>query len=291
MNKSKIAIVLPPRERDLGGLVVQRILPAVGRKMVGPFVFLDRMGPSTFAAHTGLDVRPHPHIGLATVTFLFEGAIFHRDSLGSEQVIRPGDVNWMIAGSGIVHSERTPTDLRQTGGRLDGLQCWIALPKEQEDRQPAFFHHPARSLPSFTVEGVSLRLLAGDLFERRSPVQTISDTLYVDAHMPKGSRLTIPAGRRELGVYVATGKIRVEGETPPAQSLTVGNPGESLIVDADTDARVLVIGGEPFGETREIWWNFVASSKERIEHAKVAWREGRFPSVPGDDREFIPLPE
>lgn len=294
MTNAKIASIVPGRERDLGGLVVRRILPAIGRKMVGPFVFLDHMGPAAFAPGEGIDVRPHPHIGLATVTFLFEGAIMHRDSLGSEQVIRPGDVNWMTAGSGIVHSERTPAELRKTGGKLDGMQSWIALPKAHEEVEASFYHHPGRTLPKFEVDGVSLQLLIGKAFGKESPVKALSDTIYLDVQMPKGTRLVIPqadADRRELGVYLAGGKVTVEGDDVEERALMVGRLGANLTIEAKATSRVMILGGEPFGETREIWWNFVSSSKERIEKAKADWSAGRFPKVPGDDQEFIPLPD
>lgn len=285
-----MAHLITSRERDIGGFSVRRLLPAIGRKMVGPFIFFDHMGPATFAPAQGMDVRPHPHIGLATVTFLFEGAILHRDSLGYVQEIRPGDVNWMIAGRGIVHSERTPPRLRDTGSSVEGLQCWIALPTEAEDTEPEFHHHSAASLPVFKQGDVSLRLLAGTAFDRQSPVRTFSDMVYLDADMPSGSRLEIPAGERELGVYVAKGHARWGQDVLEEKTLAIGKVGEDLMIATDADAHVMIIGGKPLPEGREIWWNFVASSKERITRAKADWKAGRFGTIPEDDQEFIPLP-
>ncbi len=287
---SPIAVILPARQRDLGDFVVGRVLPAIGRKMVGPFIFFDHMGPARFAPGKGMDVRPHPHIGLATLTFLFDGAIMHRDSLGSEQVIRPGDVNWMTAGSGIVHSERTPAEERAKGHAIEGLQCWIALPKGHEETAPSFFHHAEASLPRFSHDGVDCRLLVGDAFGKKSPVASFSDTLYLDARFAAGGRLVIPAGKRELGVYVIAGDVRVADQPVPVNSLAVGHVSDDFEIQAGSAAHVMILGGEPLGETREIYWNFVASSKERIEQAKNAWKEGRFAKVPGDSFEFIPLP-
>ena len=283
--------VITARDRDLGGFSVRRLLPAIGRKMVGPFTFFDHMGPADFAPGQGMDVRPHPHIGLATVTYLFDGAIGHLDSLGSNQVIRPGDVNWMTAGRGIVHSERTPPDIRRAGGRVDGIQCWLALPRAAEEVEPSFVHHPGATLPELAIGGATLRLLLGDAFGKTSPAKLHCDTLYIDAKMPPSARVEFPAGSRELGVYVASGAVKINGTVAAPLSLTIGYVGQALTVEATTTSRVMVIGGQPFGEAREIWWNFVSSSKERIEKAKGDWREKRFGPVPGDESEFIPLPE
>lgn len=288
---TKIATVIPSRERDLGGFKVRRVLPAVGRKMVGPCIFFDHLGPVEFRPGSGMDVRPHPHINLATVTYLFDGAILHRDSLGMEQVIRPGDINWMTAGAGIVHSERTPSDLRASGSRIDGIQVWIALPREHEETEPSFEHHAAAVVPRFEVGGVTLRLLVGTAFGKQSPVTSFSDIVYLEAIMPRGTRLEVPAGTRELAAYASSGEIMVGGEGAYGCSLVIGGVGDALQIEAVTDARVMIIGGEPFPEGREIWWNFVSSSKERIERAKSDWASGRFPTVPGDDVEFIPLPK
>lgn len=292
MDPANFGSVIESRPRDLGGFSVRRVLPAIGRKLVGPFVFFDHMGPAIFAPREGMDVRPHPHIGLATVTFLFEGAILHRDSLGFEQEIRPGDINWMTAGRGIVHSERTPSALRESGSRLEGIQLWVALPRESEGVEPSFVHHPGSTMPLLESQGVRLTLLLGTLFGLESPVATWSDTLYAEIQLEPGSRLSIPAGRRELAVYTAHGALRVNGEEIPQQTMLVGAPAQDLHIEALAEpARVMLIGGEPLGEAREIWWNFVASSPELIEAAKKAWTAGAFPKVPGDSEDFIPLPE
>lgn len=282
--------IINPRDRDLGGFSVRRLLPAIGRKMVGPFIFFDHMGPAEFAPGQGMDVRPHPHIGLATVTFLFDGAIMHRDSLGSKQIIKPGDINWMTAGSGIVHSERTPDDFRATGGKVEGIQCWVALPKEHEETEPTFVHHPGATLPHFDQSGVKLRLLVGSIFNQISPVHSFSDIVYLDAVFPANTSLEVPAEIRELGAYVVYGDIAVNGKAINAKSLAIGKAGQDLHLKAKTASRVMIIGGKPFGETREIWWNFVASSKELLDRAKQKWLEQKFQKVPGDDQEFIPLP-
>jgi redox-sensitive bicupin YhaK (pirin superfamily) len=291
MTSTQLTSIIPSRERDLGGFQVRRILPAIGRKMVGPFIFLDHMGPAEFSPGQGMDVRPHPHINLATVTYLFEGAIFHRDSLGFAQVIRPGDINWMTAGSGIVHSERTPQELRDKGSRINGIQCWVALPVSHEETEPTFQHHPEASLPSFSVNGVQVRLLLGDAFGHRSPVRVFSDIIYLEVQLPAGKELIVPAGQRELGVYPAQGSIQVNNQVLPQGSLGIGGVGVHLHLRAESTSRLMVIGGEPFAEGREIWWNFVSSSTARIEKAKMDWAAGRFPKVPGDEEEFIPLPE
>lgn len=283
--------LIPSRERDLGdGFKVRRLLPHVSRKTVGPFIFLDQMGPAVFPPGQGLDVRPHPHINLATVTYLFEGEILHRDSVGSEQVIRPGDINWMTAGRGIVHSERTPAERRRTGGRLDGIQCWVALPRAYEETEPTFAHHPGSTLPKLDVGGVTVKVLVGSALGARSPVHSFSDTVYLDVALPAGARLELPAVGRELAVYAPTGAVRVCGQDVPEKALAVGRPGQDLSIEALAAARVLVLGGERFPESREIWWNFVSTSKARIEQAKAAWARGEFPKVPGDEVEFIPLP-
>lgn len=291
MSLESIATVISGKGRDLGGFGVRRILPTIGRKMVGPFIFLDHMGPAVFPPGVGMDVRPHPHIGLATVTFLFEGAMRHRDSLGSDQVIRPGDVNWMTAGRGIVHSERTPPVERASGGRIEGLQAWVALPRAMEECEPGFFHHAEQALPRFRQDGVAVCLLAGSAFGRESPVQVASDLIYLDVRLESGQKLTIPAENREIAIYALNEGVRVEGRDVGAGTLTVGRVGAALTVEAAADARVIVIGGAPLSEGREIWWNFVSSSKARLDQAKDDWENGRFPSVPGDSEEFIPLPE
>jgi redox-sensitive bicupin YhaK (pirin superfamily) len=278
------------RERDLGGFKVRRVLPAGGLQMVGPFIFFDHLGPADFAPGSGIDVRPHPHIALATVTYLYSGALLHRDSLGTVQEIRPGDVNWMTAGRGIAHSERTPGVERERGVRIHAIQSWVALPDRHEEDAPAFAHHPAATLPRFDIDGATLTVIAGDAFGRRSPVATLWPTLYVDAVLPAGCELTIPAEHTQRGVYVAEGEIGLGTESVRASQLAVIEPGTEPRLRAATATRVMLLGGEKFATPRYIWWNFVASSRERIEVAKLDWREGRFAPVPGET-EFIPLPD
>ncbi|MCB9542362.1 MAG: pirin family protein [Myxococcales bacterium] len=288
-DESAIEVVITPRERDLGGFTVRRVLPWVKRRMVGPFIFLDQMGPVELAAGTGMDVRPHPHIGLATVTYLFEGAFEHRDSLGSFQVIRPGAVNWMTAGRGIVHSERTGAAERVIGGRVFGMQSWVALPVEAEEVAPSFVHHPAETLPAFGVEGAALRLIAGTAYGQKSPVEVFSPLFYVDAVVPRGARLPLPAEHEERAVYVAVGAGAVAGEPVEAGTMVVVRPGADAGFTAAVDSRVMLLGGAPVGP-RLVWWNFVSSRADRIEQAKADWAAGRFGKVPGDEIEFIPLP-
>lgn len=285
-------IVLPP-VRDLGdGFQVRRALPSAHRRMVGPFIFFDQMGPVTLRAGDGLDVRPHPHIGLATVTYLLEGEILHRDSLGSVQPIRPGAVNWMTAGRGIVHSERSPDAARATGGPLFGLQTWVALPRAHEETDPAFFHHAAHDIPQAQAEGITLRVVAGTCDGMTSPVQTFSDMLYADLAMADGARYRLTTAHVERAVYVITGALAVEGQAGgfAAGELVILKPGAEIVLRAIGPARIMLVGGEPLREPRNIYWNFVSSSKERIEQAKADWRQERFPPVPGET-EFIPLPE
>ena len=285
-----IETIIVPRTRDLGGFEVRRVLPSAQRRMVGPFIFFDQMGPVTFDAGKGMDVRPHPHIGLATVTYLFDGEILHRDSLGSVQPIRPGDVNWMTAGRGIAHSERTSPETRRSGGAMFGIQAWVALPRRDEETDPTFAHHPKASLPEIEGEGVSLRVVAGALFGRRAPVAVFSDMFYADAALAAGARVELPAVFEERGIYVAGGKVEVAGRTFESGQLLVLRPGEPVAVRAVEPARVMLLGGEPMDGPRHIWWNFVSRSKERIEQAKADWKAGRFAPVP-DETEFIPLPE
>jgi redox-sensitive bicupin YhaK (pirin superfamily) len=282
--------VIVPRSRDIGGFEVRRALPSMQRRLVGPFVFFDHMGPAVFAAGTGLDVRPHPHIGLATITYLFDGEILHRDSLGSVQPIRPGDVNWMTAGRGIAHSERTDPELRASGTTLAGIQSWVALPKRDEEIDPSFVHHPRASLPVMEGEGVTLRLIAGAGFGLRAPVAVFSGMFYADAALKAGARLTLPAEYEERAIYVAKGEIEIAGQRFPEGQLLVFRPGDAIDLRASVDARVLLLGGEPMDGPRHIWWNFVSSSKDRIEQAKADWKAGRFGPVPGET-EFIPLPD
>jgi redox-sensitive bicupin YhaK (pirin superfamily) len=284
-----IAHVVEGRRRDLGGFEVLRVLPWAGGRMVGPFIFLDQMGPAVFAPGTGIDVRPHPHIGLATVTYLFEGEILHRDSLGMVQPIRPGEVNWMTAGRGIVHSERTAPELRNGGHRLWGLQSWVALPLDHEEDAPSFRHFSQEQLPLIEMNGVGLRVIAGSLFGAASPVPALSEMFYADAAMPIRSGLTLTPEHEERAVYVVQGALEIEEEVYNAGTLLVLAPGEPVELTAFGNSRVALLGGAPLGE-RHIWWNFVSSSRERIEAAKRDWKDGRFPPVPGET-EFIPLPE
>jgi len=284
-------LAIDARTRDLGGFTVGRVLPSGARKLIGPFIFFDHMGPATFPPGRGIDVRPHPHIGLATVTYLFEGEIVHRDSLGSHQPIRPGDVNWMTAGRGIAHSERTGSDLRQSGARLDGLQLWVALPLRHEETDPEFHHHPARDLPAVDIAGTKIRVLAGSAFGETSPVRTFSPLFYVDAAMPAGSRLPLPDQYEERAAYVVSGKVECGEQRAERGRMLLFAPGAPATLRAVSDARVALVGGAAIDGERHIFWNFVSSSQARIEQAKRDWREGRFPKVPGDEQEFIPLPE
>jgi len=286
---SAIAHVVESRKRDLGGFEVRRILPYGGGRMVGPFIFLDHMGPVSFPAGHGIDVRPHPHVCLATVTYLFAGEIEHRDSLGVVQTIRPGDVNWMTAGNGIVHSERTGAALRAAGHKLHGLQSWVALPLRDEETAPAFHHFSLSQLPELDRDGLHLRLIAGEAFGMKSPVRVFSPMFYVDAVMKPGATLDLPSGYAERAAYVVEGDIEIEGRAFSAGSLLVFAEGEPASLRATSAGRVALIGGAPLEGERHIWWNFVASSQERIERAKRQWADGKFAKVPGET-EFIPLP-
>ena len=290
-----VETLITTRARDLvDGFKVRRALPSARRRMVGPFIFLDQMGPEVLGAGRGLDVAPHPHIGLATVTYLFAGELLHRDSLGTVQVIRPGEVNWMTAGSGIAHSERTPPRLRSTESDLFGIQSWVALPLGEEEGAPAFAHHDAGELPVVEGEGKRARLIAGSLYGARSPVRTLSEMFYADVELDRGARLPVPADHEERAAYVVAGEVALEGEgeTFGAGQLMVFKPGaEITLAAADSSAaRLMLLGGEPLGGRRHIWWNFVSSSPERIEQAKGDWKSGRFAPVP-EETESIPLPE
>jgi len=282
-------IAISPHERDLGGFSVRRLLPSAARRMVGPFVFFDHMGPAQFGPGQGIDVRPHPHIGLATVTYLFDGAIEHRDSLGSLQRITAGDVNWMTAGRGIVHSERTPADLRASGGPMQGLQTWVALPRDQEHCDPAFVHHPAATLPVIEMPGVSMRLIAGSAFGQTSPVQCASSMFYIAVEMEAGASFVLPDAYAERGVYPLLGDVSINEGVLPAGQMAVLNQSEPVTLQALSPARLMLLGGEPMDGERFLWWNFVASDRAFIEQAKERWRNGGFDAVPGET-EFIPLP-
>ncbi len=285
-----VALVIEARPRDLGGFSVRRALPSGLRRTVGPFVFFDHMGPAEMPPGRGIDVRPHPHIALATVTYLFAGEMIHRDSLGSEQAIRPGDVNWMLAGRGIVHSERTGDEVRRRGGPLHGIQSWVGLPRADEESPPRFDHHPAATIPALARPGAKLHVVAGTAYGATSPAAVCSPTLYVAATLEAGATLALPDEHAERAVYVVEGEL-VAGErrvTPGA--MAVFRPGAAS-VRALGPSRFVLIGGAPLDGERHIWWNFVSSSTERIERAKTDWAEGRFGVVPGDEKEFIPLPE
>jgi redox-sensitive bicupin YhaK (pirin superfamily) len=286
---SAATALLKPHVKDLGGFEVRRLLPAHPHKMVGPFIFFDHMGPARFPAGGGVDVRPHPHIGLATVTYLFEGAIVHRDSLGTVQRIEPGDVNWMTAGSGIVHSERTAPEDRPAGPRLHGLQTWLALPLKDEQVEPDFSHHPKATLPVISESGTQMRVIAGEAYGARAPVRTYSDVLYVAAEMQAGGKFALPSEHEERGVYVVEGEVTLAGELLAPQHMAVLPEGRTVVIEAATSARVMLLGGSRMDGDRHIWWNFVASSRELMENAKTRWRERRYPPVPGET-EFIPLP-
>jgi redox-sensitive bicupin YhaK (pirin superfamily) len=284
-------VILPP-VRDLGdGFTVRRALPSAHRRMVGPFIFFDQMGPATFASGEGLDVRPHPHIGLATVSYLIEGEMLHRDSVGSVQAIRPGEVNWMTAGSGIVHSERTGPEVRASGGPLFGLQTWVALPAAQEETAPSFAHHKAHEIPFIDDAGTRLTLIAGRSDGLVSPVKTFSDMLYADIQLGAGARYQLKAEHVERAIYVVSGEVEVIGQVGgfTTGELIIFKPGAEIVLTAKGAARLMLFGGEPFPEARLIYWNFVSSRADRIEQAKDDWRAQRFDRVPDED-EFIPLP-
>ena len=283
--------VIVPRARDLGGFEVRRALPAAQKQMVGPFIFFDQMGPAEFLIGKGIDVRPHPHIGLATVTYLFEGEVFHRDSLGTAQAIKPGEVNLMTAGRGIVHSERERSEVKQAVHRLYGIQAWAALPRTHEEAAPGFVHHGAEALPRITGEGKRVRLVMGSAFGARSPVEFPHPSLFAEAVLAPGAVLPLDPDYDERAVYVAAGEIDIAGDTFGEGRLLVFKPGDRISILATAQSRLVLLGGEPMDGSRHIWWNFVSSSMERIRQAKEDWRAKRFALVPGDEKEFIPLPE
>lgn len=282
--------LVKPHVKDLGdGFTVRRLLPSHPHKMVGPFIFFDHMGPAVFDAGAGLDVRPHPHIGLATVTYLFEGAILHRDSLGTVQEIRPGDVNWMTAGNGIAHSERSPDRLRESGGTLHGIQTWVALPKKDELAEPAFEHHPAESLPVIQYPGVNMRLIAGSAYGKTAPARTYSGMFYLAVEMEAGSSFPLPAEHAERGVYLVQGQATVDGQALEEKHMAVLEDAREITIASSAGARLMLLGGAPMDGDRFVWWNFVSSSREAIEEAKERWRSQSFGKVP-DETEWIPLP-
>jgi redox-sensitive bicupin YhaK (pirin superfamily) len=292
--RNPIETVIVPRTRDLGGgFKVRRTLPSQARQMVGPFIFFDQMGPTEFEPGHGVDVRPHPHINLATVTYLFEGEIIHRDSLGSMQPIRPGAVNWMTAGRGIAHSERTSLELKTSGSRLFGIQTWVALPIAHEETEPTFIHYGETVLPTVEAEGKRVRLMVGRAWGLRSPVETFSDMIYADVTLDPGAALPVDAAHEERAVYVVCGAVEIAGHRFPSGQFVILRTNDAITVrnaDAET-ARIVIVGGETMDGPRYIWWNFVSSRRERIEQAQVDWKAGRFDLVPGDTEEFIPLPE
>ena len=282
-----IALVIEPKSKDLGEFTVRRVLPSPERRMVGPFIFFDHMGPAEFPPGQGIQVRPHPHIGLATVTYLFEGEIIHRDSLGYTQPIQQGAVNLMTAGHGIVHSERAGADL-DTVSRLHGIQSWMALPQGQEECEPAFVHYPATAIPQLEQDQVTIRVIIGTAYGHTSPVTAHASMLYLELRLAAGAQLTLPDNYQELALYVISGGVTIDDQTYAAGVMAVACPGQTIRLSANEASHVMVIGGEPLGK-RHIWWNFVASSKDRIEQAKSDWKDGKFGQVPGET-EFIPLP-
>ncbi|MEL7117170.1 MAG: pirin family protein [Pseudomonadota bacterium] len=292
-----IDTVIIPRARDLGGFEVRRALPAPQRQMVGPFIFFDQMGPAEFLPTKGMDVRPHPHIGLATISYLYRGRMHHRDSLGTDKWIEPGAVNWMVSGHGITHSERTDDETQTDPMPFFGIQTWVALPKDHEDNPAAFVHAPKDTLPFMEAEGKEVRLILGSAYGETAPVETASEMFYADAVLQPGAAIPLPDNHEDRGVYVVEGAVDVAGETYEAGQMMVFRPGDRVSMKAGAQgARLMLLGGATMDGPRYIWWNFVASSKERLEHAKEAWREGdwqngRFQLPPGDDQEFIPLPD
>jgi redox-sensitive bicupin YhaK (pirin superfamily) len=286
-----IDLIVVPRSVDVGHFAVRRALPHTRRRMVGPFIFFDHFGPAEFHSGQGIDVRPHPHIGLATVTYLFEGEIMHRDSLGSAVAIRPGEVNWMTAGRGIVHSERTAPEHRREGEPIHGLQCWVALPAAEEERAPAFSHHDGATLPVVRYNGTTVRVVAGSIHGERSPVETLMETLFADVILTAGTTFPFDPSTEERAAYLISGEVEIAGDRFAPGRLLVFRPGDAITIAAASDAHLVLLGGAAMDGPRHIWWNFVSSRKERIEQAKADWKLARFDTVPGDDKEFIPLPE
>jgi redox-sensitive bicupin YhaK (pirin superfamily) len=285
-----ISAVLTGRHVDLG-FTVRRALPSPERKLVGPFIFWDHFGPAHLEPGKGIDVRPHPHICLATITYMFEGVLGHKDSLGNDQLIKPGEVNWMVAGRGIVHSERTPPEERARGPKFHGIQAWIALPRAHEEEAPLFQHHTAGTMPLVRRDGALLRVIAGESYGVRSPVAVYSPTLYVEARFDAGGTLVLPPEHQERAAYVVAGEIEIDGRRFEAGSMVVYREGSDARIRAVSPSRVMLLGGRAMDGDRLLWWNFVASSPERMDRARRDWKEGRFPKVPGDEAEFIPLPE
>lgn len=286
---TSIQKMIKARQHDLGGFSVRRLLPAFVQQSIGPFIFFDHIGPVTFAPDQGPNVRPHPHIGLITVTYLFEGHLIHRDNTGAVQTISPHDVNWMVAGSGIVHSERTAPHLHKQNWSFHGIQTWLALPKAYEEATPQFLHFPQKELPFIQKEGIQIRILAGHFQDIVSPIPVFSHTLYVDAHLRQHHTLTIPNEHKERAVYLINGQASIKGEILPQETLILLKENESILLTAHTDSHLLLIGGDTLDGHRHIWWNFVASEKDKIEAAKEQWLAQSYPPIPGET-EFIPLP-
>jgi len=285
-----IEMIIQPKEHDLGGFVVRRALPAPSRRMIGPWIFFDHMGPAVFTPGEGVNVRPHPHINLATVTYLFEGEMLHRDSLGNELAIKPGEINLMVAGKGIVHSERQSEKIKEGENKLNGLQLWMALPEAVEEIDPEFHHYDSSMIPTINIDDVQVRVLIGSAYNVSSPVKTFADTLYFEAFLEKGQELLLPVNVMERGLYIVNGKLEINGSHVEQHTMTVLHSAQEVLVKAEQDTKLVVIGGESLSR-RHIWWNFVSSRKERIEQAKREWKQGMFPKVPGDEVEFIPLPD
>ncbi len=285
-----VTLVLTPRARDIGAFEVKRALPAGKKQMIGPFIFFDQMGPTVFSGDTAMDVRPHPHIGISTITWLFEGEIQHKDSLGFDLTIRPGEVNWMTAGSGIVHSERSPQSQRNVNAALGGIQAWVALPQEREEIDAAFYHYSADQIPHMDQDGIRISLIVGSAFGQTSPVKTESPTLYAELNLALNKDFVIPDIAEERGLYIYSGELEIAGSTFSAGSMLVLKQGMTVQIRATQEAKLMLLGGDALDEPRHLYWNFVSSRKERIEQAKKDWRENRFPRVQGDD-EYIPLPD
>lgn len=285
-----VEMIIDPRPTDLGDFEVRRVLPYRKKRTVGPFIFFDHMGPAHFPPGKGIAVRPHPHIGLATVTYLFEGEILHRDSLGVVQPITPGAVNWMTAGKGIVHSERSSEESLASNETVHGIQAWVALPKEHEKTDPAFKHYPSDQLPEFEQDGVHMKLIAGTAFGRDAGVEVLWPTVYLDIQAKADAVIPIPDDHEERALYVVNGGITIDGTEVPETQMAVLTPGAIPVVKATSETRLMLCGGKPIDGKRTVWWNFVASDKELLEQGKADWKAGHFPKVPGDD-EFIPLPE
>lgn len=286
-----VEMVIIPRTNDIGNFEVHRALPFRNKRMVGPFIFWDQMGPGEFLTGQGVDVRPHPHIGLSTVTYLFDGSMDHKDSLGNDMRIVPGDVNLMTAGSGIVHSERTGQDVREAPSRLYGIQSWIAQPEKHENGAPAFDHTPEKNLPLFDEAGLNGRVILGDFQGIKSPVKTQWETLYIDLHLEQGKKVQIPNTTEERALYVIDGQVEIGGVTYEPQQMMVLKPNDTVTLKALSSVHFMLLGGATMDSKRYIFWNFVSSSKERLEQAKDDWKNGKFSKVPSDEKEFIPLPE